>query len=163
MEYSLSVAAFIFTVSLAGGAFAQTDTELDWLPADSAFARAAGNDRAVLVFVNSPTCGPCKRMEREVFPETHLLLSRLSLATLNFDDHESRITLGDHSQSPFEWARAFGIDGTPGWVLFRPDGTQILNATGFLDTKAFGILLAYAVTDAYEHASFEEYVETVDG
>jgi thioredoxin-related protein len=122
--------------------------------------RSASDGYAVLAYVNAPWCGVCKRMEREVFPQNLSLLSRLGLAEINFDDVETEIRVGEQSRSPFDWARALGIDRTPGFALIHPDGSLLATATGYMDALSFGLFLAYGATGAYRHATFEEYART---
>lgn len=134
------------------------DTALVWLSLGEALEQGRREDRPTLVYVEAPWCGPCRRMEREVFPEVRPLLDRLARAELDYGEHETRLRLGEQTRSPFAWARHLGIDATPGFVLLAADGTPIASATGYLQAEAFGLLLAYATTGAYRHASFEEYV-----
>ena len=128
-----------------------------WRTLPEALEAAAQSRRPVLVYVHAPWCGPCRRMERTVFPEVEPLLARFERARLDFDDHEARIELGGVARSPFEWARRFGADSTPAFVLLDADGVVVTQSTGFLDARSFGLLLAYVATGAYRHATFEHY------
>jgi thioredoxin-related protein len=155
---------FLLTVLLSLGSPASpawlvpADT-LGWQALPRALAAAAAHGRPVLLYVDAPWCGPCRRMERDVFPEVGPLLERFSRARLAFDDHEAQITVGPVTQSPAAWARHFGAEATPTFVLLDPAGAVITRATGFLDVPAFGLLLAYVATGAYRHAPFEDYAD----
>ena len=54
---------------VAGAAIA----EVAWsdLSVDDAILQAEGDGRHVLVYVTAPWCGPCKKLEREVFDDTY--------------------------------------------------------------------------------------------
>lgn len=158
--------SFLMVPSLALGlmperTLGQPDDQnaLVWSTPSEALAGAEQSGRAILLYVNSPSCGPCKRMEREVFPEVQPLLDRLEKATLNLDDNESSELLFDQRRTPLDWATFFGIDRTPGWVMLSSAGTPVATAIGFLDTHAFGLLLAYGSTGAHKHVTFKEYAE----
>lgn len=134
-----------------------------WQALPEALEEAARHQRPVLIYVHAPWCGPCRRMERDVFPQTTPLLDRFALAGLDLDDHEAQVRVGPVTQSPAAWARHFGAEATPAFVLLEPDGTVITRTTGFLDAQSFGLLLAYIATGAYHHVSFEAYVQRTTG
>lgn len=129
-----------------------------WQPLPQALAAAAQARQPVLIYVHAPWCGPCRRMERDVFPEVAPLLDRFALAGLDADDYDTRIEVDGVTQSPFGWARHFGADATPAFVLLDADGALITRTTGFLDADRFSLLLAYVATGAHRHASFDDYV-----
>ncbi|MEL6612603.1 MAG: thioredoxin family protein, partial [Bacteroidota bacterium] len=125
--------------------------DVTWASLPDAFAEAAATDRPVLVYVHAAWCGPCRQMEAAVFPEVAPLLARFARAELDYADHESHLTLGDHTRSPFAWAQHFGATGTPAFILFEPDGTLITRVQGTQSVDAFALLLAYVATDAYQY------------
>lgn len=149
----------LIVLSSAGRLVAQDSQAPDWSTLDVALERSAQKDQLTLVYVKAPWCGLCKRMERDVFPQTLSLLSRLDLAQLDFADRDSRLRVADRMHSPGEWARILGIEATPGFALVDSNGQVRAHSTGYLDVDAFSLLAAYAVTGAYRHASFEEYVK----
>lgn len=116
--------------------------------------------RPALVYVHAPTCGPCRRMERDVFSPAAPLLARLNRIGLDLSDHDAP---HPGAPSPADRARALGAAATPSFILIAPDGAPLAHATGFLDAQAFTLLLAYAATGAYRHASFAAYVERTTG
>lgn len=153
----------LFTASLAvlaDVALSEQDA-VAWRSLPEAFDQAAQADVPVVLYVHASWCGPCRRMERDVFPQSAPLLTRFARARLDFDDHDARLEVGGVWQSPAAWARHFGAHTTPAFVLFTPDGTVITQTTGFLDADRFNLLLAYVATGAYRHASFEQYVREV--
>ncbi|MEO1572877.1 MAG: thioredoxin family protein [Bacteroidota bacterium] len=133
--------------------------DVTWASLPDAFAKAAATEQHVLIYVHAAWCGPCRQMEAAVFPEVAPLLARFAHAELDYADHESRLTLGDHTRSPFAWAQHFGAAGTPTFVLLEPDGTPITRVQGAQTTGAFALLLAYVATDAYQHTDFASYAE----
>ena len=131
---------------------------ITWSSLPEALDRAAQTGLPIVLYIHASWCGPCRRMEQDVFPRSTPLLARFARAKLDFDEHDARLEIGGVRQSPAAWARHFGADATPAFVLLAPDGAVIARATGFLDTDHFHLLLAYVATGAYRHASFETYV-----
>ena len=136
-----------------------TAKDVEWLNLPEAFTQAQEEQTPLLIYVQAPWCGPCKVMERDVFPQTTPLLKRFTLARLNFDDHESTVSFAGRQMTSFDWAQHMGIEATPGFVLTEPDGTIITHFTGYLDKQRFSLLLAFVATGAYQHDSFKDYVQ----
>ena len=130
----------------------------EWLSLPVALQTAASENRPVLVYIKAPWCGPCKKMEREVFPKISPLLDRFVLAKIDYDDHETLLAISDKHLTPFEWARHFGLDVTPGFALLEPNGKIITQFTGFQTQREMGLALAFVATRAYRHGTFESYV-----
>ena len=97
-------------------------------------------------------------MERDVFPEVAPLLARFVRTRLDLDDHDTPLELGGVIQSPAAWARHFGAEGTPSFVLIGQEGEPIAGVGGYQPVLGFSLLLAYVATGAYRHADFDTYV-----
>ncbi len=134
-----------------------TPGTLDWLSLPEALQQAKATQRPVLVYVSAPWCGPCLKMENEVFAEVKPLLKRFVLAGLDYDDNESSVTAYGNTNSPFGWAMHYGAEATPTFILLTPTGSVVTRASGFIETRGFSLLLAYVATGAYRHTSFEDY------
>ena len=135
--------------------------DITWLTLTQATEEARMENKPILVYVHAPWCGPCLKMEKEVFPEVEVLLNRFALAELDYDDNETSIKAYGHTSSPIEWAIRYGAEATPTFILLTPSGAVVTRASGFIDTKGFSVLLAYVATKAYNHTSFEEYAASV--
>ena len=138
---------------------ARKDTS--WTYFSTAVKEARNDRKPLLVYVHAPWCGPCLKMEQDVFPEVEPLLNRFTRTALDFDDNESIITAYGKSRSPFAWATHLGATATPSFILLTPDGSIITTTTGFIDARGFSILLSYAATKAYQHATIEEYATSI--
>lgn len=138
-----------------------TTDNAPWQTLTKAAEQARAESKPVLVYIHAPWCGPCLKMEREVFPEVEVLLKRFALASLDYGDNESSIKAFGSTHSPFEWAIRYGAEATPTFVLLTPTGSVVTRASGFIDTRGFSLLLAYVATRAYNHTSFEDYAATI--
>lgn len=131
-----------------------------WHALPEALRQAAQEQQPVLVYVHAPWCGPCEMMETSIFPQAAPLLDRFIKARLQFDDHESSIPVGNRYLTPYEWSRHLGINATPGFVFLDHNGNLLTHYTGYLDARSFNLLLAFVVTGAHKHASFDAYIKS---
>ena len=104
------------------------------LDVGSAFRRARETDRLVLVYFRSAVCRYCAAMEREVFtdPQVRQRLDEFVLLQRDFGfwQHE---------------AKRYGVTGTPGFVVHRPNGTVVgPPAVGQMSPAEFRAFLAAA-------------------
>jgi thioredoxin-related protein len=72
-------------------------------------------------------------------------LARLERAELDFDDHTLALRVGEAHVSPFERARLWGIEATPGLVLLDADGRLLGAHTGLLPPDALIAVLDAAL------------------
>lgn len=132
-----------------------------WRALPEAIEEASTTQQPVLVYVQAAWCGPCRAMERDVFPEVGPLLGRFALARLDFDDHDTLAPPGSGERSPSDLARDLGAEATPSFILLDSHGVPIIRAAGYQPAREFALLLAYVVSGAYRHASMEDYVRQI--
>lgn len=142
-------------------AFSAVIHDPKWQSLSDAAEVARTENIPLLVYVHAPWCGPCLKMEKDVFPTIAPLMNRFSLAGLDYDDNESLVEAYGNKLSPLEWAIRYGAEATPTFILLTPDGSLITRASGYIDTQGFSLLLSYVATNAYHHTSFEDYVATI--
>lgn len=130
-----------------------------WLSFDEGLEWAAAEQRPLFVYVQAAWCGPCRLLERTVFPELAPLMKRFILTRLDFDDHDAPVKSGSIGVSPFERSLLLGAQATPAIVLLAPDGTLIARSTGYRSADELGLLLAYVATGAYRHATLQAYLQ----
>ncbi len=148
-------------VLLSSTVQAQSADAVTWNSLPEALSTTEAEARPILIYVHAAWCGPCLRMERDVFPSVQPLLDRFARAELDFDDHETALTVGDVTRSPFAWAQHFGAEAPPALILLDTDGNRLTQVTGFVDTDGLAVLLAWVATGAHRHASFEAYAAQV--
>ena len=130
---------------------------LPWLSLSEAGACALREQRPVLVYVHAQDCGPCRRMENEVFPEVMPLLYRFAPTRLALDDADGRVDWNGNVRSPAAWSRQLGASATPTFIFLNEEGEVIARAPGFMEAERFALLLGYVATGAFRHADFETY------
>jgi thioredoxin-related protein len=148
------IATAFFTLSPAS---AQVGKAAMWSPLGEALERAEAEALPVLVYVEAAWCGPCRVMERDVFPALAPLLSRFARASLTLDDTETLREASGIMQSEADWARHFGAATTPTLVVLAPGGSVVTRLEGMQRTDDLALVLAYVATGAYRHADFAAY------
>jgi thiol-disulfide isomerase/thioredoxin len=101
-------------------------TSLNWLTLAEAGAEAERQEKPIFVDVYADWCGPCKQMERTVFPTDSvrdLLTGRFVLAKINGDDPVT----GDSLK------KQFGIRAYPTYIVLSPAGKERKRRVGFVN------------------------------
>lgn len=102
-------------------------TSLNWLTLADAQTEAGRQEKPIFVDVYADWCGPCKQMERTVFPtdSVHdLLAGQFVLAKINGDDP----VMGDSLK------KQFGIRAYPTYIVLSPAGKERKRRVGFVNT-----------------------------
>jgi uncharacterized protein YyaL (SSP411 family) len=136
----IRILAFVLALSLAGAARAAPIDNADgfWSEwSDATFARAARENKFVVMSLQSWWCRWCHVMNRETWANAEVR----SLLKDNFIpvyvDQDSR---PDISQRYERW-------GWPATIIFGPDGTEIVKLRGFYSPQFFMPILAETVKD----------------
>ena len=133
----------------------------DWLSMADGIAAAQAEGRLLLVYGYAPWCGYCVRFDREVFTDDAVqayLAEHFAPVRLNLDS-EAVVPFFDASVTEAELGRAMGISGTPTSVFVAADGEMITKMPGYTDPETFGLVLRYVREEAYETATFEDFLE----
>jgi thiol-disulfide isomerase/thioredoxin len=120
-----ALAGAVFLIVAAVLDYWPVSNPLHWISFREAREIAASQNRPIFVDVYTDWCGPCKMMDRVVFPDDSvkgLLTSRYVLAKINGDDP----VLGDSLKGQF------GIRAYPTYIVLGPTGKERKRHVGFM-------------------------------
>ncbi len=133
---------------------------VDWMPFADALAVGAMEGKPVMVYVHAPWCGPCHKLDKEVFADStiqHYLESTFITTKLNFDTRDDRIEVGDKVLSSQDWVFQLGAETVPTMVFLDTDGRIITRLGTYLPAQEFQLVLQFVATQAYEVESFKAF------
>ena len=125
-----AIVGAIFLIVAAVMEYWPSANALEWLDIEQAQALAKSQKKPVLVDVYAEWCGPCKSMEKNVFPDDSvqlILKSRYVLAKINGDDP----VLGDTLRKQFR------IKAYPTYIVLTPTGRERKRRVGFFARSHF--------------------------
>lgn len=130
----------------------------DW---DAAFAEAKKNEKPLLAYFTSKSCGACKYMEQNTFadPVIRERLERGWVVVRIYTNYTNKTgTYKGKTKTYAELARMMRVVGVPSFVFFDRDGKPVQKATGARDSDEFGPMLDYMRDEAYKkNIPFDEY------
>ncbi len=124
------LAAIVFLMVGAVLEYWPASDAIKWLSFDEARGVAANQNKPIFVDVYADWCGPCKAMDKEVFPNDSvktILTSRFVPAKINGDDPAVGDTL----------KKQFGIRAYPTYIVLSPAGKERKRHLGFFQTTEF--------------------------
>jgi thiol-disulfide isomerase/thioredoxin len=125
-----AIVGAVFLIVAAVMEYWPSSNALEWLDIEHAQALAKNQKKPVLVDVYAEWCGPCKSMEKNVFPDDSvqlILKSRYVLAKINGDDP----VLGD------TFRKQFHIKAYPTYIVLTPAGRERKRHVGFYPRSPF--------------------------
>lgn len=131
-----------------------------WLSFDTGLAEAAKQQKKLLVDVYTDWCSWCKKMDKEVYTDKHvvdLLNEHFIVVKLNAESSKN-LTYNGQQFTEREFAAALGVDGYPTTVFFLPDAKPITRIPGFMEVKTFVNVLTYIGRDHYLNISYDEFL-----
>lgn len=94
-----------------------------------ALAHADSIDKPIFIDTYADWCGPCKLMEREVFPD--------SSVGAFFNKSFVNIKVDVDTREGNQFAQRYDIDFIPRLMFIRPDGTILHQKEGFFSPRLF--------------------------
>ena len=126
-----------------------TSTRIDDPFFIAAVARAKRENKPIVLDFEASWCKPCKRMERETFPDRTVsrLLDRCIFLKIDTDQHVAL-------------AKGFGVVGLPDFRFLAPDGAEQKRLLGFQDAATFAQALKKFLKDLEEASTKRDGLKT---
>ena len=131
-----------------------------WQPFEEALATAQVDDKKVLVFVEAPWCGWCRKLEKTVFDDAETmkaLAAHFTFARLDLDDNEQTHRFKGYRLTAMELAHHLGAETTPTTIFLHPNGEVLTTLATYVEPVEYLKILRFIGTDAYLTQSFEEF------
>jgi thioredoxin-related protein len=145
----------------SGGDAERSSEAVEWRPFEEALAVADTSGRPVLVHVEAPWCGWCRKMNREVFPELGSYLNARLVATrINREERSTTHRYREARYTEAELARRFNASGVPTVVLLDPAGNYLFHLSGYHPASDLRPVFAYVAEGAYRSQSLRSYLRT---
>lgn len=144
-----------------GGDSDHSSETVEWRPFEEALAVADTSGRPVLVHVEAPWCGWCRKMNREVYPALGSYLgTRLVATTLNREERSATHRYRGARYTEAELARRLNASGVPTVVLLDATGAYLFHLSGFRSASDLRPVLAYVAEGAYRSQSLRSYLRS---
>jgi len=90
-------------------------------------AQASAANKILFVDAYATWCGPCKMMDRDVFPDEAL--------SAYFDEHFINVKIDMESQRGLPFAADYEVDAYPSLFFIAPDGSVLRKNVGAIDVE----------------------------
>ena len=113
---------------------AQKAEPVIWKMLPAALDEAAETAKPLLVYVDAPWCGPCRKLERKTLSDRQVArrLKGFALSRLGFDERDRVHQVGPYRLNEADWAYWLGAQTTPALIFMRPDGAILGSHEGYL-------------------------------
>lgn len=117
--------------------------------------------KKIMLFMEADWCSVCKRMKREVFPDSTIqTLLSTEFYPIRIDiESEETVQFSDAEVTMEELSKQFGIRGTPTIIFLEHDFSVIGNSVGYSDKENFTALLKFIRDEEYHQKSLDEYMQ----
>jgi len=151
MKISLSVLLFCLPFALIAQNEGQSGIRFENLPTwNAVLAKAKQEGKYVFVDCFTTWCGPCKRMDKDIYPidsigkffDEHFISIKVQMDSSATADNEAiRSWYADAHQIQ----REYKVSSFPSYLFFSPDGKLVHRSMAYKDSKNFSILAHNAI------------------
>ena len=150
MKYSLAISLFLLPFALVAQNEAQTGIQFENLSGWNAVkAKAKQENKYIFVDCYTTWCGPCKRMDKEVYPidsigkffDEYFISAKVQMDSSATDNEFVKSWYADARLIQ----REYKVSSFPSYLFFTPEGKLVHRNMAFMNSKNFSILAHYAL------------------
>ncbi len=137
-------------ILILGICITSAKADIKWLKdLDTALYKAKKQNKLILIYIYSPHCGYCKKMDRTTFKDKEIqeILKKYFIPVkVDKDSPEGEMIKAE-----------YGYLGTPTFHFLEPDGKKIKSIFGAWEKEDFLLILKYFAEGYYKKMSMTEY------
>ncbi|MCH8277275.1 MAG: thioredoxin fold domain-containing protein [Bacteroidetes bacterium] len=159
------LAVFILCAASPSG-FAQDrpiadGSPIQWPSFHDALSAASESGRMIIIDIFAPTCGWCRKMQKEVYTKTDLqeyVFDTFEIGRIDLSINDDTISFKGLDLSSAQLAAAFGATGTPTTIFLEPNGDYITRLPGYHAYEEFLDVLQFIGRHSFREMSFTDYL-----
>ncbi len=134
---------------------------INWLPYHEGLAKAAQEDKYILIDFYTDWCGYCEKMDRETYSQKEVIesLAKNFIAVKINSESENKILDEGKEITEKELALKYQVNSYPTIWFLDSKYNKIAPLPGFIPAKQFTWVLNYIGEEWYKKISFEEYLK----
>ncbi len=140
----------VFLILFLGMVVVSAKADIRWLKdLDTALYKAEKQNKLILIYIYSPHCGYCKKMDRTTFKDKkvqEMIKKYFIPVKVDKDSPEGEIIKAE-----------YGYLGTPTFHFLEPDGKKIKSIFGAWKKDDFLMILKYFAEGYYKKMNMTEY------
>lgn len=133
---------------------------MKWYSMEEAQKLAKENDKKVMIFGYADWCTYCRKMRKEVYPDSAMqstIYRDFYPVQLNGESPDTVVFNGEKIPA-VQLARYLRLSSYPTHYFVKPDGEVFLAQDGFIPVGTFIPMVEYVGTDAYKEMGFGVYM-----
>ncbi|MEX0719873.1 MAG: thioredoxin fold domain-containing protein [Balneolaceae bacterium] len=137
----------------------ETESGMQWYSLEEAQQKAKEEGKKVLIFGYADWCTYCRKMRKEVYPDTavqNTIYRNFYPVQINTES-EAKVNFNGTDMEEGELARYLRLSFLPTHYIINEDGDIMFAQPGFLSSEIFEPMLKYVGTEAYNEMDFEEF------
>ena len=142
------ILSIVLVIPMQAAAGSRNEAKINW----SSYAdaqRNGSNGRKYFIYFYSDHCGYCKRLESKTFTDA-------TIADYINDNYTPVRVNIDKEQ---KLAARFGIRGVPNLHFLSPNGENIAQWPGYIESQRLIVMLRYIATDSYKSKNFSDFAK----
>ncbi len=134
------------------------DGEIQWLSYGDGVAKAAAENKPMLIDFWTDWCHWCKVMDKDTYGNEEVRRRLVQqFVTVKVDAESGQLQGAQGAATGVELARSFQVNSYPTTWFVDSQGKKIDALPGFVPPDQFAIILDYIASGAYKTQKFQEY------